>query len=368
MHASTRGDQQSADPVERSSAERFRAEVRSVAALGHPSAGVRRNAAQVLAGRDGVVAKVLGAKLLEDADPQVRLAALLALSTAPASDAAGQALAAAVLGGLGDADRWIGDAATAAAAAHAPAFLAAIGDAGRDRQSRARPAAVQLIGRIAEHLGRSAPRDGVGTMLARFGGADPKVADALVLGLARGWPRDAKPTLTDADEKALAGLLPRLTTGARSALLRLAGVWGSKGLERYAAEIAGSLLAEVKDPSKSDEARVAAARQLVEFRPADGEAAGAMLSLINPRTSPALGSGLIAALARGERTATARKLLEALPSLTPAARAEALRALVGRDDWAVEFLTAVEGGTARLDAGCAAWGDCRVTVELIPQA
>ena len=36
LHASTRGEQQSSDPAERSAAERFRAEVRSVAALGHP--------------------------------------------------------------------------------------------------------------------------------------------------------------------------------------------------------------------------------------------------------------------------------------------------------------------------------------------
>ncbi|MBA4018551.1 MAG: hypothetical protein C0483_15405 [Pirellula sp.] len=35
LHGSARGDQQSADPTERTSAERFRAEVRSVAALGH---------------------------------------------------------------------------------------------------------------------------------------------------------------------------------------------------------------------------------------------------------------------------------------------------------------------------------------------
>src|SRR5262249_44116523 len=51
----------------------------AVAALRHPSAGVRRNAVQVLPKTSRSTAAILAAGLLDDPDPQVRLMALLAL-------------------------------------------------------------------------------------------------------------------------------------------------------------------------------------------------------------------------------------------------------------------------------------------------
>ena len=65
-----------------------------VAALAHPSAGVRRNAAQVLADSSNSVDALLDANLLADRDPQVRLAALLALSDLPPGPDGAAALAA----------------------------------------------------------------------------------------------------------------------------------------------------------------------------------------------------------------------------------------------------------------------------------
>ncbi|MGE3818150.1 MAG: PVC-type heme-binding CxxCH protein [Isosphaeraceae bacterium] len=321
----------------------------AIAALRHPSAGVRRNAARVLPEGPSRVGEILSAGLLNDPDPQVKLAALLAIATSPPSNDAGRALASMVLQGLGDGDRWLADAATSAAAAHASAFLETVGATDPSQQASARGVAVQIVGRVAEHLARGGPGDSIGRLVATYASANPRVADPMILGLARGWPRETAARLTEADEKALATLLPRLSTEARGALVRLAGRWGSKGLERHAREVAASLLAEVKNASKSDEARGSAARQLIEFRPNDVEAARELLALVTPRTSPALASGLIAALARTEGNAVARDLLDALPSLTPAARAEALRALISRDDWAGSFLGGVEQGQVRLD-------------------
>ena len=51
-----------------------------VATLQHPSAGVRRNAAQVLPPSTASVTAILESKILNDRHPQVRLAALLALA------------------------------------------------------------------------------------------------------------------------------------------------------------------------------------------------------------------------------------------------------------------------------------------------
>ena len=64
-----------------------------LAALKHPSAGVRRNAAQVLPADPRSASAILAAGLLSDPDPQVRLAALLSLADLPPADEVATALA-----------------------------------------------------------------------------------------------------------------------------------------------------------------------------------------------------------------------------------------------------------------------------------
>src|SRR5262249_52838667 len=59
-----------------------RARLAAAEALGHPSASVRRTALMVLPD-PGALALILRGKLLEDPDPQVRLAALLAVADLP---------------------------------------------------------------------------------------------------------------------------------------------------------------------------------------------------------------------------------------------------------------------------------------------
>jgi HEAT repeat protein len=58
----------------------------AVAALKHPSAGVRRAAVTVLPRNESSLNAILARKLLDDSDAQVRLAALLATSEMPASE------------------------------------------------------------------------------------------------------------------------------------------------------------------------------------------------------------------------------------------------------------------------------------------
>jgi uncharacterized protein len=60
-----------------------RATAVAVAALKHPSAGVRRNAVQVLPRTAKSVAALLEAGLVDDPDAQVRLMALVALADLP---------------------------------------------------------------------------------------------------------------------------------------------------------------------------------------------------------------------------------------------------------------------------------------------
>jgi len=98
----------------------------ATAGLKHPSAGVRRAAAMVLPRNEATLNAVLEAKLLDDADAQVRLAALLALAELPARDDAGAAVFSALQHPQNVQDRWIPDAATAAAAKNDAGFLKAV--------------------------------------------------------------------------------------------------------------------------------------------------------------------------------------------------------------------------------------------------
>ncbi len=95
-------------------------------ALKHPSAAVRRAAVMVLPATDSSAASLLDAKVLDDGDAQVRLAALLALADFPASELAGRATLAMLQDPRNSDDRWIPEAATAAAARNDTAFLRAV--------------------------------------------------------------------------------------------------------------------------------------------------------------------------------------------------------------------------------------------------
>ena len=318
-----------------------------LAALKHPSAGVRRNALQVLPADARAPEQALAADALDDADPQVRLAALLALADLPASEAAGAALARALVAGKVADDPLLGDALTAAAAKQDRAFLASLathkfGPRGGNRH----PA---VVARVAEHYARGVPADTVGSLLDLLADGDPAVAGAIVVGLDRGWPRDRPAKLDDAAEAALGTLVAKLPAGFRGRLVGLATRMGSKGLEKYTAEIVGTFLATARDEAKPEDERVAAAKQLIDFRKADADAAKELLRLVTPRTDPTLAAGLIDAVGRSESPAVGPALAEAFPALTPRVRPAAARALVGRTDWTAALLDAVEAGKIRID-------------------
>jgi len=311
------------------------------AALRHPSAGVRRNAIQVLP-RDSATARLLAeAGSLRDADMQVRLAAWLALAESPPSAEAGAAIAGAI-GSLGG-DRGLIDAAVSASAAHDAEFLRAVAST-----PSADDSAAEVVRRAAEHYARGGPTDPIGPMLASLTQAPPVVAGAVVAGLAAGWPK-GKPADLGADgDKALAALLGRLPAGSRVPLVRLAGLWGSDALDRETAALAESLIAAVRDESKPDEARAEAARQLVEFRPRDDGAARQILEVVTPRVGPGLALALVAAASQGDSPVLGKLLADRLPRLGPAPRAEAVRALLARADRTDALVDAVDRGVLPL--------------------
>jgi putative membrane-bound dehydrogenase-like protein len=324
----------------------------AVAALKHPSAGVRRNAVQVLPHDQATTRAILAAKLLEDPVLLVRLAALLALADQPRSQAAAEAIVAVLTSGQAAGDPWLGDAATSAAAMSDREFLAAIAAAtfpGKGKGKGPDELSLAVVQRVVEHYARGGPVDSIAALLATLPGADRKVAEAIIAGLGQGWPRGRSAAIDEATESALVRFLPSLGLAARGQLVHLAGGWGRGDLEKYAAEIAAGLRATVADASKPDAVRADAARQWVELRPDAEGVVQALFGLITPQIAPELATGLLEAIGRSAAPQAGRNVIDRLAALTPAARPAALRQLLARRDWTILLLDGVEEGKVRLD-------------------
>ncbi len=311
------------------------------AAFTHPSSSVRRNAA--LAFPPNVAAPlIVKHELLKDGEKLVRLAALLALADADAGDTAAGAVASAVFGGAVDQDRWLPDAAASAGARNASKFLrsAAI----RESSRAPGPEALSVVSRVAEHYARGAGDPALGEILRQLPQADAKVREAMVAGFARGWPRDKAPELDAEAEKAIAALLPKLSTDSRGQMLGLASRWGLKGLDGYVAQLAKDLLAAAADSAKSDSARIDAARQLIDLRKNDPQSARDVLALVTAKTPPEVASGLIGAVSRSDSPEVGTALVDAMGPLTPAARQAVALALLGKTDWTGSLVGGIEAG------------------------
>jgi putative heme-binding domain-containing protein len=301
-------------------------------ALRHPSAGVRMNAARVLPSSDASTRALLAAGVLADPDGRVRLAALLALADMPASAAAGQAVA----GVLADAallgDRWTSDAATSAAAVHDRHVLAAVSLGKQPLPARG----AEIAAIVAEHFARGAPLDQTGPLVAALVDADLQTAEAIVRGLAKGWPRDRQPQLEPDTEQALSRLAGKLSAAGRGQVLRLASAWGSRQLVEQAAE------------PQPEAARTAAARELIALRPDDPQVARRLLALVTPRAAPGLTQGLFDAVAASTAPEVAAAIIDLWPGMTPAVRPGALGVLLARESWSQSLLEAVEQGKLAL--------------------
>ncbi|MFO0900809.1 MAG: PVC-type heme-binding CxxCH protein [Pirellulales bacterium] len=315
----------------------------AVAALRHKSAGVRRNALQVLPREPSSTAAVLEAGLLQDVDAQVRLAAALALADLPASPAAGAAVAAALADPANAGDRWIPDALTSAAAHDSASFLPAVAQA---KQPRAKQ--IEVAGIVAGHYARSGAADGLAALVKSLTAADAKLAEAVVRGLVDGWPADAKPALNEALEADLNQLSARLSPGARGGLVKLATRWGSTRFGQQAAEITAALVATIEDDSKSDDQRIAAATELVAFQADEATPVEQVLDQVTPRTSPALAAGLLQALSGSTSSEAGGKIVERLRGMTPAARTAAIAVLLGRAEWTREMMAGIDRGDLQL--------------------
>lgn len=314
------------------------------AALKHRSAGVRRNALQVLPVTAESTHAVLNSGLLEDADAHVRLAALLALSDLPSVPDAGVALIDAMLRQRANPDRWIGDAIVSAAANNDQQFLAELGRAGEQLDE----ASLQTIRVVATHFGRGGPVDSVETVIAGLIQADPRVADAVLSGFSDGWPEGQSPKLSDSLDLNLRKLMETLPKSSGGLLVKLARSWGSKRFEDYAKEVSRSLLKQIENDQLPMDARRSATDQLVEFRSGDDEVVESLLDQISPQTDPALGIAIIRSLGKSEAPQAGELILSRFENFTPSNRTAAIAILMSRPKSTKALLAAVEAGDVLL--------------------
>jgi uncharacterized protein len=178
--------------------------------------------------------------------------------------------------------------------------------------------------------------------------AHPSVAEAIVAGLERGWPKDKPPVLEAAQENALVALFEKLPSSGRGRVISLASRWGSKKLAEFGAQLAATFLVQLQDAKLTDRERLAAAAGLIEFRRTDASAAAELLQLITPRSSVEFATGLLEAAGQSESPAAGDAILQSLTSVTPTVRPVALRLLLTRTDWTRKLIAAAENGDIQL--------------------
>ena len=102
---------------------------------------------------------------------------------------------------------------------------------------------VETIGIVAEHYARGAPTASIGELLGVLTESAPASAEAVIAGLAKGWPRESHVELDAAANQAIDRLLARLSTGGKGQLITLAiARLSSRINEVYAADLIGASL------------------------------------------------------------------------------------------------------------------------------
>ena len=296
-----------------------------VSALRHPSAGVRRNAAQVLPRHEALVDTILDAGLLRDPSAQVRLQALLTLSDLPPSAASGRAVASFLSRSENFGDHWLVDAATCAAATNPIDFLTAATDI--------KSPPTQLIDAckvIANHLARTNRGPVLERLLTSLESADSKLAGAIVAGLDAGWPPDTVFPSTESVRDTAKRLFMKLNLEDRVPLTRLVLHSGDRGMQEIVSLLADNLKSRLDDEKSPIKDRAAAAELLLSLNPSDASATERLIGLITPQAPQDLSLSMIRALQNSTQPTLGNEILERISFLTPSTRDAAFDLLLSR--------------------------------------
>ena len=323
-----------------------------ISALKHPSAGVRRNAIQVLPADNQSISPLVDSGVLTDSDAQVRLAAYLKFADLPANSVA----ATATISSANDPanhvsreqrnHRWLIDALTSAAATQGIDFFRQLSK--QEFADEPQSDLVAVTERAAEHIGRGGRNADVPKLVDDLTSMNSQLANATIAGLERGWPSNRTVALSSTQETQLVKLTESIPSAAVPRLVSLVNRWGSNALDGQITKIVNAYLKSIRDDSQTLDARAEAARQLVAFRPNDAKATEKLLQLITPRTAPPLAEALIAATQRSQVAEVGETLVDLVPNATPAVRRVALRTLMSRPDWTATLVEGLKNGDVQI--------------------
>lgn len=313
-------------------------------ALRQPCAAVRRSALLCLPKSAESVAAILTARSLRDPEPQVRLAAMIALADQPATEDAAAAIAASLADKTNLSDSILSDGLTCAAASNAQSILASLT---ANAPANLPASAAKIIQRVAEHYARGQPNQ-ISPLFVSLSGASEEVITPIVAGLSQGWPKDKPAQLDDVASAALEKLVARVAPQQRAAIVVLATRLGSSSLDKIAAPVIESLWVEVRDEKIPADRRIEAADQLIDLRRKDVSIAAGLLELISPRTSLEFSDRMFEVVGHSEAPEAGQAIVEHLAALTPTQRATGIKLLLAHSDWVKSLLGGLEHGQLTL--------------------
>ncbi|MFK7845104.1 MAG: PVC-type heme-binding CxxCH protein [Rhodothermales bacterium] len=199
-------------------------------ALHHPSSGVQRAALMTLPRTYELLDAMLQAGMLPDpavpegmsytvptsmmdaAKAQTRLAAVLAVADIPYSEHAGKAVADLI--GVPDNvnDEGIRTAAMAAGIQHGQAFLSHAMKLESSSDTTYTKNLQEVLSTVSGQLAASGTSEDLGDLLQSLEGADPKIAGAMLDGMAANWPQDLQPVFEAMEQSRMTEFYERLAT------------------------------------------------------------------------------------------------------------------------------------------------------------
>ncbi|MEM7314182.1 MAG: PVC-type heme-binding CxxCH protein, partial [Planctomycetota bacterium] len=313
------------------------------AALSHPSAGVRRNALQVLPPTEESVNALAKAGLHQDRNAHVRLAAMLALADLPPTQSGAAAILDVMLSPGDLADRWIPDAISSAAAQNNELFLKSLANV-----ETSHPKAMEIATRVANHYARGDDTEQAAEILTGLAGSDPAIIQAVAHGLKDGWRSENQVTIDDSVEDGFERLIKRLPMASRGMLVTLATEWGSTRMEKYGEQVVEAYLEQVANADASEPARIVAATQLIDFRKDDDKVATALIEEITPQLAPEVARGFLRAVGNSRSDAVGPAIVSQLAGMTPSLKKAALSELLKRPNLTRALLNSAKDGKVSL--------------------
>ena len=171
----------------------------------------------------------------------------------------------------------------------------------------------------------------------------------IIAGLARGWPKDKAPTLDEATDKAMVGLLKTASPAARAQLVL---PWPADGARRRSSRAPARSPRASSPPRRTTSSpKPPGSRPPVAWStsgPRTPRSPTTLLAMVSPKLSQTLAAALVEAAGRSESPTVGAAIAGKLGVMTPTVRTEAVRALLSRAEWTSALLDGVDKGDVSL--------------------